>query len=147
MTDGLDEDDPVQLVAGAPGAGDIEDDVRGACENEGVVDVLLDIGGRETRRGHGEHSHVLHSYSDDDMQPSRLAVLSSAEHPSPTSTRPTHKRPNIYDRNLNKTRTADISASALAFLFSEIVQYTQKRVSGINDLERRSASPPPPFSH
>jgi len=46
-------------------------------------------------------------------------------------------RPNIYDRNLNKTRTAEVSASAFAFLFSEVVQYTQKRVSGINDLERR----------
>ncbi|KXN87536.1 Transport protein particle subunit trs31 [Leucoagaricus sp. SymC.cos] len=46
-------------------------------------------------------------------------------------------RPNIYDRNLNKTRIAEVSASSFAFLFSEIVQYTQKRVSGINDLERR----------
>lgn len=46
-------------------------------------------------------------------------------------------RPNIYERNLNKTRTAEVSASAFAFLFSEVVQYTQKRVSGIADLERR----------
>ncbi|KAI5991436.1 NO signaling/Golgi transport ligand-binding domain-containing protein [Pisolithus albus] len=49
----------------------------------------------------------------------------------------TRQRPNIYDRNLNKTRSSEVSASAFAFLFSEIVQYTQKRVSGINDLERR----------
>jgi hypothetical protein len=46
-------------------------------------------------------------------------------------------RPNIYDRPLNKIRTTEVSASAFAFLFSEIVQYMQKRVSGINDLERR----------
>jgi hypothetical protein len=46
-------------------------------------------------------------------------------------------RPNIYDRNLNKTRSAEVSASAFAFLFSEMVQYTQKRVHGIADLERR----------
>jgi len=46
-------------------------------------------------------------------------------------------RPNIYDRNLNKTRIAEVSLSAYAFLFSEIVQYTQKRVSGIGELERR----------
>jgi len=51
--------------------------------------------------------------------------------------KPALARPNIYDRNLNKTRTAEVSASALTFLFSEVVQYTQKRVSGINDLERR----------
>ncbi|KAG6814428.1 hypothetical protein H0H92_007431 [Tricholoma furcatifolium] len=75
---------------------------------------------------------------------------SSVEHPSPTtsSTRfslPTGNtpasnkltRPNIYDRNLNKTRVSEVSASAFFFLFSEVVQYTQKRVSGINDLERR----------
>ena len=46
-------------------------------------------------------------------------------------------RPNIYDRSLNKTRGTEVSAAAFAFLFSEIVQYTQKRVSGINDLERQ----------
>jgi len=46
-------------------------------------------------------------------------------------------RPQIYDRNLNKTRTAEVSLAAYAFLFSEIVRYTQMRVSGIGDLERR----------
>ncbi|CDO70936.1 hypothetical protein BN946_scf184829.g45 [Trametes cinnabarina] len=79
--------------------------------------------------------------------------LSSGEHLSPASssrfslpltpsinTASTPKpgaRPNIYDRPLNKTRNVEVSASAFAFLFSEIVQYTQKRVNGINDLERR----------
>ena len=92
--------------------------------------------------------------------PSRFSVLSSssAELLSPTNsstrfslpsapsvvTAPTGtpkplSRPNIYDRPLNKTRTAEVSASAFAFLFSEVVQYMQKRVSGINDLERRYA--------
>lgn len=46
-------------------------------------------------------------------------------------------RPNIYDRNLNKSRSTEVSAAAFAFLFSEVVQYTQKRVTGIADLERR----------
>ncbi|KDQ54917.1 hypothetical protein JAAARDRAFT_38031 [Jaapia argillacea MUCL 33604] len=82
--------------------------------------------------------------------------LSSADHSSPTSTtrfsypsapsinttlvgspKPSAVRPNIYDRPLNKTRTAEVSSSAFAFLFSEVVQYTQKRVAGITDLERR----------
>ncbi|KAF8887739.1 NO signaling/Golgi transport ligand-binding domain-containing protein [Infundibulicybe gibba] len=86
----------------------------------------------------------------------RLSVLSnssqsSVDHLSPvtTSTRfslssaptavgkPAGQRPNIYDRNLNKTRLTEVSSSAFFFLFSEVVQYTQKRVSGINDLERR----------
>ncbi|EAU92959.2 transporter particle subunit trs31 [Coprinopsis cinerea okayama7 len=92
----------------------------------------------------------------------RLSVLSnsslsSVEHLSPTASAtlfslptvpPTHSAhsslkppprpgPSIYDRPLNKTRGAEVSASAFAFMFSEIVQYTQKRVNGINDLERR----------
>ena len=65
--------------------------------------------------------------------PSAPAIATAAGTPKPLS------RPNIYDRPLNKTRTAEVSASAHAFLFSEIVQYMQKRVSGINDLERRYA--------
>ncbi|THH30188.1 hypothetical protein EUX98_g4026 [Antrodiella citrinella] len=92
------------------------------------------------------------------QQQSRFSVLSasslsSAEHLSPgaSSTRfslpsatntnfHTSKpgvRPNVYDRNLNKTRTTEVSSAAFAFLFSEAVQYTQKRVLGIADLERR----------
>ncbi|PPQ98903.1 hypothetical protein CVT24_003534 [Panaeolus cyanescens] len=90
----------------------------------------------------------------------RLSVVSnssqSSEHHSPTTTstrfslpsapsihavvsgtKTPANRPNIYDRNLNKTRGAEVSAAAFAFLFSEMVQYTQKRVSGINDLERQ----------
>ena len=54
-----------------------------------------------------------------------------------TASKPAAPRQTIYDRPLNKARAAEVSASAFAFLFSEVVQYTQKRVSGINDLERR----------
>ncbi|KAH8834860.1 TRAPP complex subunit trs31 [Flagelloscypha sp. PMI_526] len=78
---------------------------------------------------------------------STTSLVSSVEHLSPTaSTRfslpaknPTSGRsaPNIYDRNLNKTRITEVSGSAFAFLFSEMVQYTQKRVGGIADLERK----------
>ncbi|KAL0577659.1 Trafficking protein particle complex subunit 31 [Marasmius crinis-equi] len=69
---------------------------------------------------------------------SRLSVLSTAssiEHVSPNV--PRLPRPSILDRNLNKTRVSDVSGSAFSFLFAEIVQYTQSRVTGINDLERR----------
>ncbi|EJD04413.1 TRAPP complex subunit trs31 [Fomitiporia mediterranea MF3/22] len=64
------------------------------------------------------------SYPNSTPIPTNLAAIAKA-------------RPNVYERNLNKTRTAEVSLSAYAFLFSEIVQYTQKRVSGISDLERR----------
>ncbi|KZT00407.1 TRAPP complex subunit trs31 [Laetiporus sulphureus 93-53] len=80
--------------------------------------------------------------------------LSSTEHLSPTSStrfslpsapslntaagtpKPTTPRASIYDHPLNKSRQAQVSASAFAFLFSKVIQYTQKCVSGINDLEQ-----------
>lgn len=111
-----------------------------------TLEVVCGGSGRcEQWRGHQSRDPVnVMAYA----QPHpRLSVLSSSSQSSTdhsTSTRfslPNTQsklnRPNIYDRNLNKTRTADVSGSAFAFLFSEIVQYTQKRVSGINDLERQ----------
>ncbi|KAI4132639.1 MAG: hypothetical protein LQ338_000579 [Usnochroma carphineum] len=46
-------------------------------------------------------------------------------------------RKTIYDRNLNRTRTAELSRASFAYLISEMVSYAQKRVTGIQDLERR----------
>lgn len=52
-------------------------------------------------------------------------------------------RKSIYDRHLNRTQRSELSKSSFAFLFGEMVQYAQKRVSGIQDLEKKSATPPP----
>eukprot|EP00735_Rhodelphis_limneticus_P006579 TRINITY_DN18_c0_g1::TRINITY_DN18_c0_g1_i1::g.14759::m.14759 TRINITY_DN18_c0_g1::TRINITY_DN18_c0_g1_i1::g.14759 ORF type:complete len:209 (-),score=19.89,sp/Q54YG5/TPPC5_DICDI/65.56/8e-82,TRAPP/PF04051.11/1.3e-43,VanZ/PF04892.7/0.091 TRINITY_DN18_c0_g1_i1:62-661(-) len=49
---------------------------------------------------------------------------------------PVGKQLNIVDRPLSKGKT-EVSLSAFAFLFSELIQYTQTRVKQINDLERR----------
>jgi len=65
--------------------------------------------------------------------PSIQSTLASSKNPA------NRVVPNIYERNLNKSRSIEVSVAAYAFLFSEIVQYTQKRVSGINDFERRCA--------
>ncbi|KAJ3099056.1 TRAPP subunit trs31 [Phlyctochytrium planicorne] len=48
---------------------------------------------------------------------------------------PPHKA--ILDRNLNKTKASEVSLGSFAFLFSEMVQYAQKRVGGISDLEKK----------
>src|SRR5580693_4519231 len=110
------------------------------------------MGKHPIRIGTDTQSHLVTVMSA--HPPSRFSVLSSssAELLSPTNTSARFSasvvtattgtpkplsRPNIYDRPLNKTRTTEVSASAFAFLFSEVVQYMQKRVSGINDLERR----------
>jgi hypothetical protein len=43
----------------------------------------------------------------------------------------------IYHRPLNRTKTAELSQSSFAYLFSEMVSYAQRRVTGIQDLEKR----------
>jgi len=47
------------------------------------------------------------------------------------------RKPNIYDRNLNRSRGLELSHSAFTLLFAEMVSYTQNKVEGIAELERR----------
>jgi hypothetical protein len=51
----------------------------------------------------------------------------------------------IYHRPLNRTKTAELSQASFAYLFSEMVTYAQRRVTGIQELEKRYV--PHPFSH
>lgn len=46
-------------------------------------------------------------------------------------------RKTIYDRHLNRSQKADLSRASFAFLFAEMVTYAQRRVTGIQDLEKR----------
>ncbi|CAH1766982.1 3320_t:CDS:2 [Entrophospora sp. SA101] len=64
-------------------------------------------------------------------QSSRMSIYSSSN-----DTRLV-RRVSIVDRNLNKTRGTEVSLSAFAFLFSEMLQYAQKHVLAIQDLERK----------
>ncbi|KAK3945780.1 NO signaling/Golgi transport ligand-binding domain-containing protein [Diplogelasinospora grovesii] len=43
----------------------------------------------------------------------------------------------IYHRPLNRTKTSELSQASFAYLFAEMVTYAQKRVTGIQDLEKR----------
>lgn len=65
--------------------------------------------------------------------------------PAPTGLRTPSNRKTIYDRNLNRTRTAELSRASFAYLFSEMVSYAQKRVTGIQDLEKRFLRSLPPL--
>lgn len=47
---------------------------------------------------------------------------------------------NIVDRPLAKTRGAEVAVGAWAFLFAEIVAYSQSRVDSVSDLEARLSS-------
>ncbi|KAK4203775.1 NO signaling/Golgi transport ligand-binding domain-containing protein [Triangularia verruculosa] len=43
----------------------------------------------------------------------------------------------IYHRHLSRSKTAELSQASFAYLFSEMVTYAQRRVTGIQDLEKR----------
>jgi trafficking protein particle complex subunit 5 len=43
----------------------------------------------------------------------------------------------IYHRPLNRTKTAELSGAAFAYLFSEMVSYASVKISSIQDLEKR----------
>ncbi|GAA5867837.1 hypothetical protein JCM3774_005875 [Rhodotorula dairenensis] len=65
-------------------------------------------------------------------------LLSPAGHAAATPPAALPKRTTvIYDRPLAKTRGAEVNLGAWAFLFGEIVHYTQQRVSGISEFENR----------
>ncbi|TDZ68415.1 Transport protein particle subunit trs31 [Colletotrichum trifolii] len=49
----------------------------------------------------------------------------------------------IYHRPLNRTKTAELSQSSFAYLFSEMISYAQRNVKDISELEQRYTIPPP----
>lgn len=58
--------------------------------------------------------------------------------PQPTpGLRVPSNRKTIYDRHLNRSRNAELSRASFAYLFAEMVTYAQRRVTGIQDLEKR----------
>lgn len=54
---------------------------------------------------------------------------------------PSNASKTIYHRSLNRTKTQELSQASFAYLFGEMVSYAQKRVTGIQDLEKRYAFP------
>ncbi|KAL7270089.1 Trafficking protein particle complex subunit 31 [Rhizina undulata] len=72
--------------------------------------------------------------------PTTTAPLSATlKHSSmpPSSLRYASNRKSIYDRNLNRSQKSELSKASFAFLFGEMVQLAQKKVSGIQDLEKK----------
>ena len=69
-------------------------------------------------------------------EPTTLSSLTSKTS-TPTGLRVPSNRKTIYDRNLNRSRNAELSRSAFAYLFMEMVSYAHKRVKGIQDFEKR----------
>ncbi|PWN88340.1 TRAPP I complex [Acaromyces ingoldii] len=56
---------------------------------------------------------------------------------SSTTVGPSSGPPDILDRPRDRSKNSEVASSALTFLYAEIVAYTQGRVTGISDLERK----------
>lgn len=51
--------------------------------------------------------------------------------------RPATTKRTIYDRHLNRARTAELSRASFAYLFSEMITYAQRNITSITELEQR----------
>lgn len=49
---------------------------------------------------------------------------------------PSNKK-TIYDRNLNRSKNAELSRAAFAYLFIEMINHAQKHAKDVGDLEKR----------
>jgi hypothetical protein len=49
---------------------------------------------------------------------------------------PSNKK-SIYDRNLNRSKNAELSRASFAYLFIEMIAYAQRGVSNVGDLEQK----------
>ncbi|KAJ5745965.1 hypothetical protein N7520_011147 [Penicillium odoratum] len=68
----------------------------------------------------------------------RTQALQQPQSPAPSQgLRVPSNRKTIYDRHLNRSRNAESSRASFAYLFAEMVTYAQRRVTGIQDLEKR----------
>ena len=70
------------------------------------------------------------------QQQSQQAVQQRAPGQTPGLRYPSNRK-TIYDRNLSRSKNAELSRAAFAFLFVEMIGYAQRRVKGITDLEKR----------
>ncbi|OJJ37328.1 hypothetical protein ASPWEDRAFT_108213 [Aspergillus wentii DTO 134E9] len=80
----------------------------------------------------------LSNTSDKTQSAQHSHAASQSQSPQPSAgLRVPSNRKTIYDRHLNRSRNAESSRASFAYLFGEMVTYAQRRVTGIQDLERR----------
>jgi len=71
-------------------------------------------------------------------QPTKPSLTSQGQRAAQPGLRyPSNGSKTIYHRPLNRSRTQELSQASFAYLFGEMVSYAQKRVTGIQDLEKR----------
>ncbi|CAI6340974.1 unnamed protein product [Periconia digitata] len=61
----------------------------------------------------------------------------SSSTPSGSGLRYPSNKKTIYDRNLNRSKNAELSRAAFAYLFIEMISYAQRSAKDVGDLEQR----------
>lgn len=67
---------------------------------------------------------------------SRQSTSSTPSFPAAGLRVPTNRK-TIYDRNLNRSRNAELSRASFGFLFMEMVSYAQRNIKSISDFEKK----------
>lgn len=67
---------------------------------------------------------------------SRQSASSTPSFPAAGLRVPTNRK-TIYDRNLNRSRNAELSRASFAFLFMEMVIYAQRNIKSVSDFEKK----------
>ncbi|PVH89707.1 putative CRAL-TRIO domain-containing protein C23B6.04c [Cadophora sp. DSE1049] len=85
----------------------------------------------------GKHYGESENYIKGGNAPSIGTKVAEAAKETDVPVPATVPEPTIYHRPLNRSRTQELSQASFAYLFGEMVSYAQKRVTGIQDLEKR----------
>jgi len=90
---------------------------------------------------HTHESQLTHVKASDKhtmaySQPSKPPLTGVAQGSAPGLRYPANGK-TIYHRPLNRSLKQELSLASFAYLFGEMVSYAQKRVTGIQDLEKR----------
>lgn len=88
---------------------------------------------RETKPPTQQRSHY-----DRPVTHVQSATMSGTPNQGPGLRYPSNKK-SIYDRNLNRSKNAELSRAAFAYLFIEMIAYAQRGVSNVGDLEQKYA--------
>jgi hypothetical protein len=81
--------------------------------------------------------HTLgQSHLDGLVTQAQSATMSGTPNQGPGLRYPSNKK-SIYDRNLNRSKNAELSRAAFAYLFIEMIAYAQRGVTNVGDLEQK----------
>ncbi|KAJ4984876.1 trafficking protein particle complex subunit 5 [Stagonosporopsis vannaccii] len=85
----------------------------------------------------GQKPHIQQqSHYDRALTQGQSAAMSGTPNQGSGLRYPSNKK-SIYDRNLNRSKNAELSRAAFAYLFIEMIAYAQRGVTNVGDLEQK----------